>query len=201
MNVLAARPNPGSSLCDCLIMERAAAPGPRAVIWLLCHYPDVDETDERVEKAVQLQRELGLPVWLYGSTSARYPASVERLIKQKLIARGVKPDAVLCSVDLVAEQSLDTVQEARNVAAEAKRQNVQTIFCISNKLQLLQVRALLRQEPLNFVWIATRLRDRRWWYVIGRLVLIPLAYLGMGNRFAPLVFVRWARINLAAWPF
>lgn len=175
--------------------------GPRAVIWLLCHYPDVDETDERVERTVQLQRELGVPVWLYGSSSARYPASVERLIKQKLIASGVEPEAVLCSVDLVTEQSLDTVQEARNVVAEAKRQNVRTIYCISNKLQLLQVRALLRQEQLKFVWVATRLRDRRWWYVASRLVLIPLAYLGMGNRFAPLVFVRWARIHVAAWPF
>lgn len=201
MSSAAARLDPEPSLCECPIVDSASTPGPSAVIWLLCHYPDVDETDERVKKAVQLQRELGVPVWLYGSSSARYPASVERLIKQKLIARGIKPDAVLCSADLVAERSLDTVQEAHNVVAEAKRQNVQTIFCVSNKLQLLQVRALLRREPLNFVWIATRLRDRRWWYVIGRLVLIPLAYLGMGNRFAPLVFVRWARVNLAAWPF
>lgn len=185
------------------IASREASAGIRtAVIWLLCHYPEVEETDERVRKAAEVQRALGIPVWLYGSSSARYPESVERLIQRKLVQYGTAADQVFCSADLQIDgRSLDTVQEARNVAAEAKRRNIDTVYCISNRLQLLQVKALLRHEPLRFVWIASELRDWRWWYVATRLLLIPLAYLGMGNRFAPLVFLRWARGHLAAWPF
>lgn len=182
-------------------MEASAA-ARRAVIWVLCHYPEVEETDERVRKTAEVQRTLGIPVWLCGSSSARYPESVERMIQRKLVQQGVAAEEVFCSVDLQIEgQSLDTVQEARNVVAEAKRRNIDTVYCISNPLQLLQVRALLRCEPIRFVWISSRLRDWRWWYVATRLVLIPLAYLGMGNRLAPLIFVRWARGNWAAWPF
>lgn len=181
--------------------ERSAA-GMQAAIWLLCHYPDTAETDERIEKVIQLHRQRGLPIWLYGSSTARYPESVERIIRGKLLDRGIDHEAVICSGDLSSSApSLDTVQEARNVAAAARQKGIQTLLCVSNRLQLLQVRALLRREPLSFVWIPTRLRDWRWWYVASRLVLIPLAYLGMGNRLAPLVFVRWARINLATWPF
>lgn len=175
-----------------------------SVIWLLCHFPDTVEADERVERAAQLHKEWGIPVWLYGSSSARYPDpdSTERLIKQKLIRRGVDPGMIICSGDLPhATLSLDTVQEAYNVVTEAKRKGVKTLFCVSNRLQLLQVRALLRREPLTFVWMPTRLRDWRWWYVSGRLLLIPLAFLGIGPRFVPLVFVRWARARLTAWPF
>jgi len=173
-----------------------------SVIWLLCHYPDTAEADERVEKAAQLQKELGIPVWLYGSSSARYPEATERLIKQKILHRGVASDAVVCSGDLPRPAiSLDTVQEAYNVVAEARKKGVETLICISNRLQLLQVRALLRHEPLTFVWMRTKLRDWRWWYVSGRILLIPLAYLGIGRQFAPLVFVRWARAKLATWPF
>lgn len=185
------------------IASREASAGVRpSVIWLLCHYPEVEETDERVRKAAEVQRALDIPVWLYGSSSARYPESVERLIQRKLVQYGVAADQVFCSADLQIDgQSLDTVQEARNVAAEAKRRNIDTVYCISNRLQLLQVKALLRREPLRFVWISSELRDWRWWYVATRLMLIPLAYLGMGNRLAPLVFLRWARGHLAAWPF
>lgn len=56
------------------------------------------------------------------------------------------PDVILCSSDLGSALSLDTVQEAYNVAAEANRRGIQMLFCISNRLQLLQVRALLRNE-------------------------------------------------------
>lgn len=180
--------------------EPLARTAPSA-IWLLCHYPDTAETDERVDKAVALHRETGCPIWLYGSNSARYPESVERLIKQKLLRKGVGSDAILCSSDLGATLSLDTVQEAYNVAAEANRRGIRTLICVSNRLQLLQVRALLRNEPISFVCVATPLRDWRWWYVLGRLLLIPLACVGIGQRFAPLVFVRWARARLGIWPF
>ncbi len=175
---------------------------PNSVIWLLCHYPDTKETDERVEKAAHLHKQWSLPIWLYGSNSARYPESVEQMIKQKLISKGIGASAVLCSRDVSgAAPSLDTVQEACNVVTEAKRKGVQTLICVSNRLQLLQVRALLHREPLKFIWAYTRQRDWRWWYVLGRLVLIPLAFFGIGDRFVPLVFVRWARAKLPVWPF
>ena len=53
--------------------NRAGRPG--AVIWLVCHYPDHVEADERVRAAAELQRVLGLPIWLFGSVSAQYPES------------------------------------------------------------------------------------------------------------------------------
>jgi len=182
--------------CD----EQSAQTTPSA-IWLLCHYPDTAETNERVDKAVAQHRETGCPIWLYGSNSARYPESVERLIKQKLLRKGLRPDVILCSSDLGATPSLDTVQEAHNVAAEANRRGIRKLICVSNRLQLLQVRALLRNEPISFVWVATPLRDWRWWYVLGRILLIPLAFIGIGRQFAPLVFIRWARARLEMWPF
>lgn len=173
-----------------------------SVIWLLCHYPDTKEIDERIDKAAALHFESGFPIWLYGSASARYPQAVERHIRDKLVARGVVPQQVQCSGDLEGVgPSLDTVQEALNVAANAKKRGIKRIICVSNRLQLLQVRALLRHEEIALQWVSTPLRDWRWWYVLGRLVLIPLAYAGVGQRFVPLVFIRWARASLAVWPF
>jgi len=173
-----------------------------SVIWLLCHYPDTKEIDQRVDKAATLHFESGFPIWLYGSASARYPQAVERHIRDKLVARGVVPQQVQCSGGLEGVgPSLDTVQEALNVAANAKKLGIKRIICVSNRLQLLQVRALLRHEEIALQWVATPLRDWRWWYVLGRLVLIPLAYAGVGQRFVPLVFIRWARASLAVWPF
>lgn len=173
-----------------------------SVIWLLCHYPDTKEIDQRVDKAAALHFESGFQIWLYGSASARYPQAVERHIKGKLVARGVVPQQIQCSGDLAGVgPSLDTVQEAFNVAADARKRGIKRIICVSNRLQLLQVRALLRHEEIALQWVATPLRDWRWWYVLGRLVLIPLAYAGVGQRFVPLVFIRWARARLAVWPF
>lgn len=122
-----------------------------SVIWLLCHYPDTVEADERVAKVAALHRKSGDSIWLYGSNCARYPESIEQFIKQKLLREGIVPDAILCSSDFGSAPSLDTVQEAYNVAAKANRQGVRMLFCISNRLQLLQVRALLRDEPFSFV--------------------------------------------------
>lgn len=174
----------------------------RAVIWVLCHYPDTAEADERVSTAMRLHGRYGLPIWLYGSCSARYPESVERLLKRKLVALGVSAEAVSCSADVPgASVSLDTVQEAYNVAAQAQRQGIRTLVCVSNRLQLLQVKALLRRHPLTFVWVPTLLRERRWWYVAVRLILIPLAFAGIGRHFLPLHLVRWARVHLQSWPF
>src|SRR5260370_39168630 len=66
--------------------DRGGHPG--AAIWLVCHYPDHAEADERVRAAAELQRALGLPIWLFGSASARYPESVEARLRTKLLADG-----------------------------------------------------------------------------------------------------------------
>ncbi len=174
----------------------------KAVVWLLCHYPDTEEADERVRAACSLYRALGLPFWLFGTATARYQISVERLLKEKLVAAGIPAERVVCSSDRQERYtSLDTVQEAYNAAAAAFRDGITTLVCVSNRLQLLQVRCLLKSTSLRLVLVPTRLRDWRWWYVAARLLLIPLAFMGVGPQFAPLVFVRWARSRMAKWPF
>jgi uncharacterized SAM-binding protein YcdF (DUF218 family) len=175
-------------------------PGARAAIWLLCTYPETAEADERVRAAARLHRALGLPIWLFGSRSAQYPTPVETTLRAKLVAAGVPRQAVACSSDLTAAVTLDTSQEAVNVAATARARGIDTLVCVSNRLQLLQVRALLRGAGLTLVLVPTPLRDRRWWYVTFRLLLIPLAALGLGHRFLPLVLLRHARARLARWP-
>lgn len=168
---------------------------------MVCHYPETAEADERIDKALLLHRRLGLPIWIFGTATARYPQSVELLLKQKLISVGIPSSAIVCSSDLAAvPPTLDTVQEATNVVALAQRHDVDTIFCVSNRLHLWQIRGLLRKEPLHLVWVSTRLRDWRWWYVLGRIVIIPFSYWGMGERFAPLRLIRWARARLSWWP-
>jgi len=175
---------------------------PSAVIWLVCHYPDHAEADERVRAAAELQRVLGLPIWLFGSVSAQYPESVEGLLRQKLLAAGVPSVAVLCSADRRdASESLDTVQEAANVLTAARHDGITTLVCVSNRLQLLQIRGLLRKAPVRLVFAPVPLRDRRWWYVLARLALIPLAFAGAGPRFWPLVLLRRARARRATWRF
>lgn len=175
---------------------------PATVIWLLCHYPDTAEAEERIERSVAEHRRTGHPIWVFGTCQAGYPEPVDRLIKRKLISCGVAPAAVRCASDEpVTPPSLDTVQEAENVVATAKREGVRTLICVSNRLQLSQVQALFRHEPLTFLWVPTRLRDLRWWYVLGRVALIPLAQLGIGRRFPPLIVLRQARARFRTWPF
>ncbi len=177
-------------------------PQHRAVIWLLCHYPNTEEAGERIRVASALHRAIGLPIWLFGSATARYPASVESLLKKKLLEAGIPPEAVVCSADQDdIPDSLDTVQEIANVFEMASRRSVAALICVSNRLQLLQVRGLLRNKPIQLAFVPIPLRDWRCWYVMGRLILIPLAFLGIGQHFLPLVLVRRARAKLAAWPF
>jgi uncharacterized SAM-binding protein YcdF (DUF218 family) len=175
-------------------------PGARAVIWLLCTYPETREADERVQAAARLQRQLGLPVWLFGSRSAQYPTPVEQTLRDKLVAAGVPADAVACSAQLTTAVTLDTSQEALNVATTARARGIDVLVCVSNRLQLVQARALLRRSGLRVILVPTPLRDRRWWYVTFRLLLIPLALLGIGHRFPVLVLLRLARARLASWP-
>src|SRR5439155_22916007 len=123
---------------------------PSAVIWLVCHYPDHAEADERVRAAAELYRALRLPIWLFGSASTRYPETVERLLKEKLLAEGVPSGAVMCSADREdGSETLDTAQEAVNVLAAARHDSVTTLICVSNRLQLLQIRALLRKARIR----------------------------------------------------
>lgn len=173
----------------------------KAVIWLICHYPETEEARARVQAACFLQRALDLPIWIFGSATARYPETVEILLRRQVLSDGIPPEAVFCSqqCDGVSE-TLDTVEEAFNVAALAKQNGISTILCVSNRLHLWQVRGLLRKEPIRLVAVPTPLRDWRWWYVIGRLAIIPLAFAGIGRRFFPLVLIRHARAKLASWP-
>lgn len=174
----------------------------RAVVWLVCHYPDTSETDERVVMAHSLHVTLRVPIWLFGSRMACYQAATEQLIKAKLLKRGVNPDAIICSGDMDhVPESFDTVQETTNVLAAAKQQGIDTIVCVSNRLQLWQVRGLARGEPIRMVYHPTILREWRWWYLVGRCTLIPLAFLGIGRRFAVLRFIRRARARWPNWPF
>lgn len=173
-----------------------------AVIWLLCHYPDTEECDERVQAAARLQGSLGVPIWVFGSVSAQYPEAVERMIKTKLLRAGIPESMVTCSADRRdLSLSLDTFQEAMNIVTAARNDGVSRIYAVSNRLQLWQVRGLLRPHPFHVVLVPTPLRDRRWWYVAARLLLIPLAFLGIGKRFPLLVVTRWARGRLSWYPF
>jgi hypothetical protein len=173
----------------------------RTVIWLLCHYPEHAETDERVAAAATAWKRWKLPIWIFGSSLARYSQPVEDLTKEKLVASGVAPSSIRRSSDFGNLVSLDTVQEIYNVARTAEAKGIGQVICISNPLQLLQVNALLPKDEVEWVYLATTLRDWRWWYVSARFFLIPLAYLGMGQKFVPLKFVRHARASWAVWPF
>ena len=149
---------------------------------------------------------LGLPIWLFGSVSAQYPESVEGLLRRKLLAEGVPGECTQgarpASADRRdASESLDTVQEAANVLTAARHDGVTTLVCVSNRLQLLQIRGLLRRAPVRLVFAPVPLRDLRWWYVLARLALIPLAFAGAGPRFWPLVLLRRARARRATWRF
>lgn len=177
-------------------------PSPSTVIWLLCHYPDTEECDERVRAAARLQRSLGVPIWVFGSVSAQYPESVERMIKAKLLNEGTAEEMVVCSTDRAdPTASLDTFQEAVNIMTAAEHDGVLRIYAVSNRLQLWQVRGLFRGKPFRLTPVPTPLRDRRWWYVTARVLLIPLAFLGIGKRFPLLVLTRWARGRLSWYPF
>jgi hypothetical protein len=172
----------------------------RTVLWLVCHYPETPETDERVAVTHSLQKELGIPVWLFGSRLACQQAATEDLIKAKLLTRGVSPDAIVCSGDMGhIPESFDTVQETLHVLAAAKARGIETIICISNRLQLWQVRGLARDQSVRLVYYPTALREWRWWYLLARCTLIPLAFLGVGRRFPVLEFIRRARARWQKW--
>lgn len=111
---------------------KEAAKG-RAVLWLLCHYPETRETEERGAQAHALHEQLGILIWLFGSRMACYPLHTEQLIKTELLKRGIKEEGIVCSAEIEGiKESFDTVQEAFNVITAAKRQGITTIVCVSN---------------------------------------------------------------------
>jgi len=172
------------------------------IVWNLCHYPDHVETDERIKKAAEIYQAVGVPVWLFGSFSARYGKPVDELTAEKLVALGVPREKVRCSKDFSEEiVTLDTVQEMINILKVAREQGVKQIICVSNPLQLLQIYGFLKREDIEVLYVPTTLRDWRWWYVSVRVALIPLAFANVGKeKFLPLKFVRYARSAWAKWP-
>lgn len=167
---------------------------------MLCHYPEHKETAERAKKTSEVQKLLDLPVWIFGSASARYPEPVEAMTAKILLALGVPKDKVIRSSEMDAEVSLDTVQEMFNVVKLAKERGVERIICVSNPLQLMQVHGLLRKEGLDLIYCPSTLKDWRWWYVTMRIALIPIAFMGVGKEFPPLKLVRHARAKWPRWP-
>jgi hypothetical protein len=168
----------------------------RSVIWLMCHYPDTAEMSERVKHAVKIQKKYGIEIWLFGSVSADYPESVEKLVSKEVVAAGAAADKVRCSVDFEVKESLDTIQEIENIFAQATLRNVSTLFIISNHLHLLQVYGFSRKRTAyrgQVIFVPSRLRDWRWWYLAGRIFLIPIGFLGIGRNFPPLNLVRRTR--------
>jgi hypothetical protein len=180
-----------------------ATPQPaHSVIWLVCHYPETAEIDERIETACRLHDRIGAPIWIFGTHLARYESSVEQLIKDKVMARGVDPGAIVCSADLGdVGDCLDTVQEAHAIVRAARANHVTQLFAVSNALQLTQIRFLLQRDGLMVTYVPSRWVDRRPWYVLARLVVIPLAWAGVPRDFVLFRLLRRARATLAWWPF
>jgi hypothetical protein len=178
-----------------------AAPSASA-IWLVCHYPETAEIDERIETACRLHSRIGAPIWIFGTNLARYERSVEQLIKDKVMARGVDPGAIVCSADFGnVGDCLDTVQEAYAIARAARASGVTQLFAVSNALQLTQIRLLLQGDGLTVTYVPSRWVDRRLWYVLARLVVIPFAWAGVPQDFVLFRLLRRARATLAWWPF
>lgn len=196
-------------LTDDLTEAPAAASGrsapsgtDNAAIWFVCHYPETGEADERAAAVRALHESLGLPIWLFGTCLARYERSVEVMLKEKLVQLGIRPQAIFCSGDLEGiGDCLDTIQEARKVVGVARQTGLTLLFCVSNSLQLLQVYFLVRKEPIRIVYVPTRLRDWRLWYLGARIALIPMAILGIRDDSLVFRLLRRARASLRRWPF
>jgi uncharacterized SAM-binding protein YcdF (DUF218 family) len=163
------------------------------VIWTLCHYPDHEETEERARRAKAIHEATGAPIWLFGSSSATYPESVEALTKNKMMELGIPADQIFLSAQFTEVRSLDTIQEMMNVTTMAKKKRIKNLICISNSLHLMQIHAFLRKEKFSVIYFSSKLKDWRWWYLAVRLTLAPLAYAGFGKDLIPLRVVRHAR--------
>ena len=175
---------------------------PRAAIWLLGHYPDRPETDARVETAAALAKETGHPIFLFATKTPRYPESIECVIREKLINKGVPAEQITCSIDVGTFEAFETIQEMEAVFAYAKQIRVPHVICVSNRLQLMQLRAYNRRETsLQVSYVASPLEEKRWWYLLTRIALIPLAFFHVGHNFFFLRWVREARQRWKAFPF
>jgi len=174
-------------------------PSTKTAIWVLGHFPERRESRERIRMAAQLAKHNPFPLWLFGTASARYPESPEKLMRDQLLEEGVCDSRIFCSSDFNAPHSFDTVEEMENVFSVAKAHKIENIICISNRLHLLQVRALAKNRGIHLVFLPTRLREWTWWYLTARMGLLSLAYLGIGKGFLPLRWVRHARQHWAGF--
>lgn len=192
---------PASALAGGSTIKPSLRRGP-AALWLLCHYPGTPEANERIDAVRKLYEKTGLPVFVFASTLARYTMPVEKLLKEELIRCGVPAEDIICSADVEGTgDCLDTVQEAHNVVDAAERLGFSTLIGVSNWLQLFQVSLLVRGRDVSVLYVATRLRDRRLWYLIGRLAIIPLVAAGVGRDFLLFRALRTARARIRRWPF
>ncbi len=172
-------------------------PMPEA-IWLVAHYAETAETNERMAKAIELYRETKLPIWVFASPTYHYPVSLEITLRNDLIAKGVAPEKVLCSHQVVSTPCLDTVQEMETILGTAQAKGIKALYCVSNQLQLWQIQALSKRHPVKLHFVPTPLREWRWWYLGTRIGLLPFAHLGIGPNFPLLRLVRHGR---AKWSF
>lgn len=156
--------------------------------------------DARIEVAAVEHRKSGIPIWIFATTTARYTEPVENHILEKLLALGVKRDAIRISQDFGKFQILDTVDEYLAIHETALSERVSKIWCVSNRLQLLQIQGLSRYSPLQFIFHPSPLVEWTWWYLSARLFLIPFAFFGVGKHFPPLQLVRKARAHWRGWP-
>lgn len=180
----------------------AARRGRTAALWLLCHYPGSAEATERIAAVRQLYERTGLPVLVFASALARYTRPVEELLKEELVQSGVRAQDIICSADVEGiGDCFDTVQEAHNVAAAAERLGFSMLIGVSNWLQLFQVSLLLRGREVSLLYVPTRLRDRRLWYLVARVAIIPLVAAGVGRDFLLFRVLRRARARIRRWPF
>lgn len=192
---------PAVASAEAVTLKRDGRRNP-AALWLLCHYPGTPETDERIDAVLKLYEKTRLPVFVFASALAGYTKSVDQLLKEELVRRGVRPDDIICSADVEGiGDCLDTVQEAHNVVTAAERLGFSTLIGVSNWLQLFQVSLLLRGREVSLLYVPTRLRDRRLWYLIARLAIIPLVAAGVGRDFLPFRVLRRARARIRRWPF
>lgn len=173
----------------------------QTVIWMLGHFPEHAECEERAKKTAQVFKVVPAPVWIFGGDFARYDAGFEKLVRDRVVEAGVPAGEVMLGSEATDLRSFDTIQEMSHVVVTAKKRRKKTLICISNSLQLMQVHAFLRREKLQVLYVPTPMRDFRWWYVAARLGLAPLAYLGFGKDFVPLRVVRHARNEWKNWRF
>jgi hypothetical protein len=160
---------------------------------MVAHYADTPETDARMEKTVELFRKNNLPIFVFASPTFNSHEKLELTLRDELCRRGIPLEMIRCSGEFGDLACFDTVQEMENILTTVEALGIKDLYCVSNKLQLLQILALSHNFSVKLHPIVSPLKEWRWWYVSTRLALIPLAQLGVGRDFALLKLVRYGR--------